>query len=251
MADTLIAEGAYAAAESEVAAVHAADPFDWRVWWYRGKSLLTQAEQDAHMASGAVSAFDTVYSELPGELAPKLAIALSCEAKGDHDTAMYYYDLVSRTDPNYTSAAFGLARCRLASGDRDGAAEAYCRVPATSSLYTQAQIALTRAMLLTTPKPPGEPELRRASETLAALALDGLTLHRLSADLLLTAIDRLACKGLAANPSCQVLGQALEERALRSSAEKELRSCARYVKTAQERIALVDQANAVRPTTLF
>jgi serine/threonine-protein kinase PknG len=38
---------------------------------------------------------------------------------------------------------------------------------------------------------------------------------------------------------------------LRRGAEESLRRCARYADTAQERIALIDRANAVRPRTLL
>ena len=50
------------------------DPFDWRVAWYRGYSLLAQGQPAA-----AYTVFDQVYNELPGEPAVKLALALAAE----------------------------------------------------------------------------------------------------------------------------------------------------------------------------
>ena len=74
--------------------VEAKDPFDWRPLWYRGRALLAQKRYDE-----AQEAFNRIYSELPGELAPKLALALAAELSGDLRSAIRYYDVVSRTDP--------------------------------------------------------------------------------------------------------------------------------------------------------
>ncbi len=57
--------------------------------------------------------FNAVYGQVPGELAPKLALALACELSGEHDVAEALYLVCARTDANYTApAAFGLARIR-------------------------------------------------------------------------------------------------------------------------------------------
>ncbi len=233
-------------AEQTLAGVQERDPFDWRVRWYRGRSQLAQGK-----AKSAYASFDHIYSELPGELAPKLACALAAEAMGDQETAIRFYDVVSRTDPNFTAAAFGLARCRAARGDRAGAVAAYGRVPATSSLYVPAQIALARVLVQPTGTPPGERELVQASETIQALAISGLALHHFSAELFLTAIAQVEAKAIAENPAGQVLGYSLQLRSLRTGAERELRACAHLSKTPEERMAFVDQANQVRPRTLF
>ena len=60
--------------------------------------------------AGAVAAFNTVYGQVPGELAPKLALAVACERNGDHSIAESLYRVCATTDAAYTApAAFGLA----------------------------------------------------------------------------------------------------------------------------------------------
>ena len=51
---------------------------DWRVTWYQGLRELAAGQPGA-----ARAAFDAVYDALPGELAPKLALAFAAEAAGD------------------------------------------------------------------------------------------------------------------------------------------------------------------------
>src|SRR5262249_15459137 len=142
-------------------------------------------------AKEAREAFDRVYSELPGEPAVKLALALAAESAGDGITATRLYDLVSRTDPGFVTASFGLGRCLAAAGKRAEAAEAYGRVPPPSSLYTQAQTALARTLIATTPAPPGATELQQASTVIEALALEGMEQARLRAEVLETTLNLL------------------------------------------------------------
>lgn len=132
------------------------DPSDWRSSWYRGQAALRQGD-----GPGAVKLFDTVLAEVPGELAPKLALGYSFELAGDLDAAGGYFDLVSKADPSYTSAAFGLARCQRERGDRDGAVAALERVPPSSSRYEASRLAIAEVLLDDRPSPPGESELAR------------------------------------------------------------------------------------------
>ena len=59
------------------AAMLQADPWEWRALWVSGLAALQQERWD-----DAAAAFNAVYKQVPGELAPKLALALACE-KGD------------------------------------------------------------------------------------------------------------------------------------------------------------------------
>src|SRR5439155_11196372 len=111
-------------AEKRLAQLQARAPDDWRVAWYRGRGLLAQGR-----AVAAIEIFQALYDELPGELAPKLALAHAYALQGNLERAIHYYDLVSRADPLLTSATFGLAHCLEQQGDRAGAAAAYERVP--------------------------------------------------------------------------------------------------------------------------
>jgi serine/threonine-protein kinase PknG len=72
-----------------------------------------------------------VYDTLPGELAPKLALAFAAEAAGDMVVAGHYFRLVWTVDRSSISAAFGLARTCLAAGDQAGAIAALAAVPTT------------------------------------------------------------------------------------------------------------------------
>ncbi len=245
LAVLLIGDGKYAEAEQHLVQVEARDPFDWRVVWVRGLSLLAQQKYKE-----AVTAFDFVVHELPGDLAPKLALALANESAGDMKNAVRLYDTVSRTNPEFTSASFGLARCLAHGGERGGAVDAYLRVPTTSSRYIEAQMALTRALVHTQPTAPGEQELMRAAQALQALSVDTFDLHYLSAQLLLAAAHQVEAKAIASNASSQLLGQNMQAASLRLGVERELRACAHLAKTPDEKIALTDQANRERPRTL-
>lgn len=247
-ADASLEAGDFETAQRLIGAVEAADPFDWRAKWYRGKCLLAQGS-----ASEARGAFDAVYSEVPGEIVPKLALGVCAEQVNDRANATRFYDLVSRTDPSYNSAAFGLARVLASSGNRFGAVSALGRVPPSSSQHLRAQTALARTLLDAKPGAPGETELEQAGRVIEALRgqLDGARLHRLSADLLLVAARGLESKLLGARPDQKLLGQRLDTRALREGAERELRACAHFAKETSAKIALVDEANRERPHTMI
>ena len=122
--------------------VEAADPRDWRAHWSRGVVCLERGQP-----ADARSAFAAVYQALPGELAPKLALGLSYELDGRAGEATRWYEIVSRTDPAFTCATFGLARCLLLTGERAGALAAYDRVPDASSAYVEAQTARVRCLI--------------------------------------------------------------------------------------------------------
>lgn len=246
LAELYITQEKYALAGTLLEKAASLDAFDWRVQWLRGTALLAQGR-----AQEAYAEFDRVYFDLPGELAPKLALALAAERAGDTAGAIRYYHIVSQTDPNFTSASFGLARCRALQGDRAGAVTAYERVPPTSSHHTQAQMALTRTLLQDKPTAPGADELARASAALEALTLDGFDLHHLKAQVLLTALQQVEAKALQGNGSVKVLGQPLVAQSLRTGIEREFRACARFAPTPEEKIALVDRANRERPRTLL
>jgi serine/threonine-protein kinase PknG len=223
------------------------DPSDWRSSWYRGQASLRRGD-----GPGAVQLFDAVLAEVPGELAPKLALGYAFELAGDLDAAGGYFDLVSKADPSYTSAAFGLARCQRARGDRDGAVAALERVPPSSSRYESSRLAMAEVLLDDKPTPPGEPELARASDVLEQLraTVDSLPVHRLSARLLVAAAEHLERSGTKAAPTIRLLGVSAEPASLRKGGERELRACAHLAATKAERIRYIDAANQARPFTL-
>ena len=94
----------------------AEDPWEWRAVWVGGLAAL-----DTGDFAAAQSAFNAVYGQVPGELAPKLALALACERGGEGDIAEGLYRTCASTDANYVApAAFGMARIRAARGDVAG-----------------------------------------------------------------------------------------------------------------------------------
>jgi serine/threonine-protein kinase PknG len=227
---------------------------DWRVAWYDGVLALATGETDrAHQQ------FDAVYSALPGELAPKLALALTLELAGRPGEAAGYYDVVSRTDPAYTTAAAGLARCRLAAGDRSGAVEAYNRVPGTSAAYRSSQVGAVRALVQ--PHPAAKSDvaaLAEAAALLDKLEIEAAQLAALRAELLEQAL--LTLTGGTTVPVA-VLGAGItgaavpgsrkpqaDERDVRFALEGAYREMARAAH-GTEKVRLVDLANSARPRT--
>lgn len=224
------------------------DPFDWRVHWYRGKALLASGRGDK-----ARSSFDRAYFELPGELAPKLAIAFAAETEADARTASSFYDRVSRVDPDHTSACFGLARIRAKAGDGNGivgAAEALRRIPAASSLFSQAQIRLAELLIEDGIKFDHN-LLEKAAETIEQIGVDGGIVHQLAGRLFVAAIELLENGTLQATGGHTLLGSPMAVTDLRLAAERRYRSCAHLAEDVADKIRWVDLANRVRPVTLF
>jgi serine/threonine-protein kinase PknG len=249
-----IGRGDYTEAETLLDAVAQQDAWDWRVDWYRGRMFLAnKLPQDAQ------AAFDRVYFDLPGELAPKLALAIAAEQAQNYTLAAQMYELVEQTDTNYPTAAFGLARCRLMQGNRHMAVEALQQVPPTSNLYTRAKVEITRILVdrqlpvaVNMPQhaPPTLTELQSATQTIEALTLEGIERHRLDRQVLETALNLLISKAITTQNNLMILGQPLQEIKLRQGLEKVLRSMA-HLSTGSEKINLVDEANQVRQKTLF
>ncbi|MEU3456544.1 tetratricopeptide repeat protein [Micromonospora sp. NPDC006766] len=243
-----IEQGDLAGAHAGLDELAAADPFDWRIDWYRGLAALA-----ANDAGAARVAFDAVYHELPGEPAARLALAAAMECTGDPTAAERLYHRVWRVDHGYLSAAFGLARIRLAAGDRSGALTVLDQVADSSSLHVAAQVAAVRASLHATADHPIESdELRQASVRLERLTLDVERRARLAVEVLEAALAWLTAtraSGHRPPPEARVLGHELTERGLRFGLEKAYRAMAQLARDTDTRIALVDRANTVRPRT--
>jgi serine/threonine-protein kinase PknG len=244
------------------------DPGDWRVAWCNGLRELAGGRP-----SVAAGAFSVAYDDLPGELAPKLALAVAAEAAGDLATADRYYRVVWISDRSYVSAAFGLARTRLAAGDRPGAIEALSSVPDTSSYHVAAQTAAVR-MLVSGASGASEDELRAAADRLSRLSLDDASRQRLTVEILRAALNWTtgtagngggpgggpgggahaaagASRAVAPRPAgtAPILGCQLTERSIRFGLETSYRALARLTSDDARRVQLVDMANEVRPRT--
>ena len=246
----LVTAGDRGSAAARLAELAAADPGDWRIAWYTGLCALADGQQDR-----AQAAFGVVYDELPGELAPKLALGFAAEASGDLATARRYYQLVEMIDRSYISAAFGAARACLPLGDRPAAIAAVAAVPETSSHHAAAQIAAVRLLVIAGDKVSGA-DVHEADGRLVQLSLDDLRREQLTVEILHAALDWVAGGGtrgaqrdLDNKGYVRILGCEPNERALRFGLERGYRALASLTQDPARKVELVDMANAIRPRT--
>jgi serine/threonine-protein kinase PknG len=244
-ADVLISTGEYKGAHKILDKLAAKDAFDWRVSWYRGKLYLTSGD-----GKSAKNEFDKVYFEMPGEIAPKLAIGFASEQAHDIQVATAFYERVAKTDPSNTTAVFGLARCLQMQNDFVRAAAALDMVPINHSLYTQSRIALATVLMHDETKM-DDSLLDKASKTIGSISTESGVLYNLSARLLSCAVWMISQGKIKSNQSRTLLGKAVEEYELRIGAESAYRKAARYATDTSEKISLVDLANQIRPVTRF
>ena len=236
-------------AQRHVTNLAEADPWDWRADWWRGLLALRGGN-----ASLAAESFQKVVFEVPGELAPKLAFALASEKAGDHAAAAANYEIVAATDPQYISATTGLIRSLSALGDRAGASTVAKRIPATSAFHDDVQLALVSSLMEPRSQADGTSaldasDLYRASEVLSTLTLTPEVSNTLRVQHLGEVLTELETQKLKPDSTRKVFGVPLTDIDIRLGLEESLRHLARAAPTAAQRIALVDQANSVRPRT--
>ncbi len=220
-------------------------PEDWRVWWWQGVVELAEGT-----ATQARDQFARVALELPGELAPVLAVGTASEYLGDLGSAADAYNLVSAADAGCATACFGLVRVMRANRDRGGAVTALRRVPSQSSAYPPAQAVLCAVLTERSDPAPTVEDLKAASDVLARLNGDAAVRAGLTRDLMLAALDLLELTP-APGQGALLAGVPLEENAIRQALERACRTLAKLSTTSAERVALVDQANSFRPRTLL
>ena len=231
------------------------DQFDWRVRWYRGMLDLARGN-----AAGANVHFDACYAELPGEPAPKLALAVSADLSGDVEAALRYYRLVWQVDRSFATAGFAIARLELAGtagrpSDPAAAIAALGQVPLSSIHHTAAEAMAVRTRVAmadfgatATPR-----ELADLAARVQALGLDGEAHESLVCLVLLSALGWTQAGSRILPPAeagAEVFGAKLSEREVRGALERSFRSRARMATDRSARIALVDRANSLRPRTL-
>ncbi|MGW0007263.1 tetratricopeptide repeat protein [Nocardia grenadensis] len=230
---------------------------DWRIDWYTGIAGLRENDYEK-----AYSAFDAVLRVLPGELAPKLALAATAELVLQHwapdetrawrDYAENFYATTWRTDHGLVSAAFGSARLLTAAGRHREAVTALDEVPGSSRYFTIAR--MTVVLLLLTSAPVAElPEatLREAAARVEALPPDERRAVQLRVMVLGCALAWLQAGNTPRRPRPPLMGVAFTEHALRDGTESGLRTLARFAPGRRHRYALVDLANYIRPNTWF
>ncbi|KQW53634.1 serine/threonine protein kinase [Nocardioides sp. Root1257] len=228
----------------------AQDPWDWRAVWIDG--LAAMQEQDW---ASAQSSFNAVYQQVPGELAPKLALAIACERGGLPDVAEGLYRTCVATDATYVApAAFGLSRVRAARNDTQGAVAALDMVPSTSRGYPESR--QLRAELLLAGSGHDLAVLDQAMRSIESVSMDGPARQRYTVRILTQALEvvttgNAAALGAASSRPAPTLGSyTATEDGLRDGLEKAYRTLARDATVVEDRVALVNQANAVRSWTL-
>ncbi|WSJ15964.1 serine/threonine-protein kinase PknG [Nocardia sp. NBC_01327] len=230
---------------------------DWRTDWYLGMTELL--EQDFERA---FAHFDSVLQAVPGEIAPKLALAATAELTLQHwDSpdpeewrayAENYYATVWRTDRGVVSAAFGLARQLAAAGDISAAVHALDEVPPASRHYAEAR--MTAVLMLLTSAPVGkldEGTLYVAAARVQALPAGESRAAQLRVLVLGTALGWLEAGRIPKTSDAEIFGAPFTERELRRGIETGLRGIARSAPGRTHRYALVDLANAVRAKSWF
>jgi len=204
------------------------------------------AQLARHDDIGARASFNTVYGQVPGELAPKLALAAACESSGEPEVAESLYVICARADANYTApAAFGLARVRQHRADLDGALDALDIVTPTRSSYVDAR--RRRAELLAG-SGRGLPALSAALASVDTVAIDARTRLELTTGVLESALELVRRDGPAEGA---MLGTVeATEPAIRDGLEASYRALAASTREREQRLELVDKANAVRRWTM-
>ncbi|MEO9326387.1 serine/threonine-protein kinase [Gordonia aurantiaca] len=241
----------------------------WRVDWYMGICALMNDEPEL-----AYERFDEVLQAMPGEVAPKLAVAGTAELIGRwladekeskdseekiarlYDVAQHHYHDLWLTDHSIVTAAFGLARLAVAAGDYEGAVRPLDEVPPTSRHFNTAR--LTAIMALVHGRPTSEvsrEQIVEAARRLEQIPDSEPRKPRMLLIVLGTAlgwiVDHPEEESSDKEPST-ILGFPFTEYGIRVGTEKSLRRLARQTRTNREhRFMLVDLANYVRPNTLF
>ncbi len=220
-----------------------ADPWDWRAVWMQGLAAV-----QAHSWHEAQAPFNTVYAQVPGELAPKFALAVACEYGEQPALAEELYAICASTDANYvTPSAFAMARIRMARGDEEGTLAALSLIPPTSRGYTDARKAHAKLLLKRDGGSMGD--LAAAWDSIHAASLDPISSANLEVEVLENAL-RLVRQNKA-NSNFRFAGEPATERNLRPKLEKVYRDLAMWERDDDERRRLLTQADATRRWSLL
>lgn len=242
-AHAALATGDTARTARTIDEILAADPWEWRALWLHGLVELA-GEQPTE----AIKAFNAVYGQIPGELAPKLALGLACELGGEPEIAARMYSLCARTDAAFVAAGqFGLARLARAADRRADALVALERIPATSRAFGEARRERARLLVGDAQSPPPLDDLAAAASELDQATMDPTARQELRIKILEQALAAVAG---GARGDLVIAGVRADQPSLRGALEAALRQAARHATDRRTRWALVDRANAIRRRTL-
>ncbi len=230
-------------AAAELDTLEQQQPGDWRIDWFRGLASLVAGDTEA-----ARERFTAVLDALPGEVAPKLALAGCAQRDGAAGLAAHLYGTVWRTDQSYVSAAFGLARACFALGDHAAMAAALEAVPDSSRYGVTGRLCAILAWCRGHPDGQAPaPDFFTAAEQLSTLDLDDRRRAHAIAEVLETVLgwERAGrpWPHAAAPIPATLLDHPLDQHGIRDGLEAAYRQLARLAPTTSERIALVDKAN--------
>lgn len=230
-------------AKAHAQSLLADDPWEWRALWIEGLAAVQAEDWETAKAS-----FNAVYQQVPGELAPKLALAFACERGGLPEVAEGLYQVCASTDAAYVPpAAFGMARVRAERQDTAGAVAALDLVPTTSRGYTESR--QQRAEVLLSGGVQDLAVLDQAMRTIDASSVDGQTRQRYTVRILNEALP-VVSSGAKVPDGARIGSVPATEAGVRDGLENALRALARDAIDLHERVSLVNQANAVRNWSL-
>ena len=220
------------------------DPWEWRAVWIQGLAALARRDNAA-----AQAAFNAVYGQVPGELAPKLGLAFACEVSGEGPIADSLYAVCARTDGNYTPVgAFGMARVRQATGNVTGAVDALDLIPTSSRAYAPAR--QQRGRLLAE-SGQGLPALTEALRSVDGVPIDPTDKAQLKVAVLERALAWVSSPQGGPNKGVTLAGHPATVSGVRQGLEAAYRQLAAVTPDEGERVALIDRANAVRPWSVL
>ncbi len=218
------------------------DPWEWRALWIEGLASVQAGDWETAKAS-----FNAVYQQVPGELAPKLALAFACERGGLPEVAEGLYLVCASTDAAYVPpAAFGMARVRADRHDVPGAVAALDLVPTTSRGYTESR--QQRAEVLLSGSAQDITVLDQAMRTIDSSSVDQATRQRFTVRILNEALPVVSAGKVPVG--ARIGAVEATEAGVRDGIENALRLLARDAVDLKERVTLVNQANAVRNWSL-
>ena len=218
-----------------------ADPWEWRAVWLSG--LASLATDDA---AGAQAAFNAVYGQVPGELAPKLGAGA-----GLRDQRRARRRRVAVCDLRTHRRQLHRAR-RL----RPGPDPRHPRRPRRRARRPGPRAADQPGVSLGPPPAgraagrlgPGLPALAEAMGSIESLTIEPRERASLAVDVLQAALTQVLADG--PEPDISIAGRPAVEPALRDGLEAAYRDLAGHTPTRSERVDLVDRANAVRRWSL-
>jgi serine/threonine-protein kinase PknG len=241
----LLESGDVTAARCGLAAHLDEEGEDWRSSWWLGVTELASGNH-----ATAAAQFEQVAVELPGELAPMLALGLAHELAGESRLACDEYGIVALTDPSYVTGVFGLARVLSEEGCRQQAVTALRRVSAKSSAHQAAQAAIFSVLTSSSQSEPDPEDLVAAAATLNSAGGDPVKRAGMTRSLMTSALHVL--QGSPDIGEGLLLGNVrLEEASVRGALEQACRALAKLTPTEAERIRLIDEANSYRSRTLL